>query len=225
MGWENVFHCEWNEFGQNILKHYWPEAISYHDITKTDFTIHRGEIDILTGGFPCQGFSNSGKQNGESDERFLFPEMLRAVREIRPKWVIGENVYAITSRKFAKEFEFICSSLENEGYEVQPIIIPDTSVGAEHERYRTWFIAYSDGIRFQGQRNIMGQLQPTQIGNRKTSRFVNFIRQNSMPFVCDSHYGFPRRLAEQAIHAAGNAIVPQVALQIFKAIEQFYFLH
>ena len=67
MGWENEFHCEWNEFGQKVLKYYWPNAISYGDITKTDFTIHRGKIDILTGGFPCQDASNA-KQDGEGQQ-------------------------------------------------------------------------------------------------------------------------------------------------------------
>ena len=77
MGWENIFHCEWNPFGQRVLKHYWPNAKSYHDITQTDFTIHRGAIDILTGGFPCQPFSLAGKRKGTDDERYLWHEMLR----------------------------------------------------------------------------------------------------------------------------------------------------
>ena len=77
MGWENVFHCEWNPFGQKVLKYYWPNAKSYHDITKTDFTIHRGNIDIITGGFPCQPYSQAGKRLGKDDERHLWPEMLR----------------------------------------------------------------------------------------------------------------------------------------------------
>ena len=72
-GWQNAFHCEWNEFGQKILKHYWPNAISYGDITKTDFTIHRGTIDVLTGGFPCQPYSLAGKRKGKEDERHLWP--------------------------------------------------------------------------------------------------------------------------------------------------------
>jgi len=80
MGWENIFHCEWNEFGQRVLKHYWPNAKSYDDITKTNFTIHRGSIDILTGGFPCQPYSTAGKRKGKDDERHLWPQMLRAIR-------------------------------------------------------------------------------------------------------------------------------------------------
>jgi DNA (cytosine-5)-methyltransferase 1 len=82
MGWENIFHCEWNEFGQRVLKHHFPKSISYGDITTTDFTIHRGQIDILTGGFPCQPYSQAGKRLGKEDDRHLWPEMLRAIREI-----------------------------------------------------------------------------------------------------------------------------------------------
>jgi DNA (cytosine-5)-methyltransferase 1 len=220
-GWDNLFHCEINPFGQKVLKYYWPNAELFEDIKTTDFTKYANRIDVLTGGFPCQSFSNSGQQLGESDERYLFPEMLRAIREIKPRWIVAENVFAIASSKFSAVFEFICSSLENEGYKIQPVIIPASSVGAEHERYRVWFIAYSVSIGLSGQGNILEQLQPTEIGNRKTNRFVDFIQRNAMPFVCSEHYGFPRRLAEQAIHGAGNAIVPQVAHQIFKAINEY----
>lgn len=97
MGWENVFHCEWNPFGQKVLKYHFPKAISYDDITKTDFTIHRGTIDILTGGFPCQPYSTAGLRKGKEDERHLWPEMLRAIREIQPRWVVGENVFGLIS--------------------------------------------------------------------------------------------------------------------------------
>ena len=96
-GWENVFHCEWNTFGQKVLKHHFPKSISYNDITKTDFSIHKGNIDIITGGFPCQPYSTAGLRKGKADERHLFPEMLRAIKEIQPTWVIGENVRGLVS--------------------------------------------------------------------------------------------------------------------------------
>ncbi|NBB32064.1 DNA cytosine methyltransferase, partial [Cellulophaga sp. BC115SP] len=78
MGWENVFHCEINPFCQQVLQYYWPNAILYDDITTTDFSKHRGQIDVLTGGFPCQPYSVAGKRMGKADERHLWPHMLRA---------------------------------------------------------------------------------------------------------------------------------------------------
>lgn len=143
MEWENVFHCEWNEFGTKILKHYWPEAISYDDITKTDFTIHNGKIDILTGGFPCQPYSQAGKRRGTEDERHLWPEMLRAIREIGPRWIVGENVLGIVNWNDGLVFEEVQTDLEVEGYKVQAFVLPAAAVGAPHQRYRVWFVAHS----------------------------------------------------------------------------------
>ncbi|MCH6574357.1 MAG: DNA cytosine methyltransferase [Bacteroidetes bacterium] len=95
MGWENKFHCEINPFCRKILKYYWPRARTYEDIKQTNFSIWRGSIDILTGGFPCQPYSQAGKRLGKKDDRHLWPEMLRAIREIKPTWVVGENVYGL----------------------------------------------------------------------------------------------------------------------------------
>ena len=121
MGWNNVFHCEWNEFGKRVLKYYWPNSISYHDITRTDFTIHRGSIDVLTGGFPCQPYSTAGKRLGKEDERHLWPEMLRAIREIQPSWIVGENVFGIVNWSAGLVFDEVQADLEAEGYEVQAL--------------------------------------------------------------------------------------------------------
>ena len=143
-GWENVFHCEWNKFGQKVLKHHFPKSISYNDITKTNFSIHRGDIDILSGGFPCQPYSSAGKRLGKEDERHLWPEMLRAIREIQPSWVVGENVRGLTNWNGGLVFDEVQSDLEAEGYEVLPFLLPACAVNAPHRRDRIWFIAYSD---------------------------------------------------------------------------------
>jgi DNA (cytosine-5)-methyltransferase 1 len=143
MGWENVFHCEWNPFGQKVLHHYWPQAIQYHDITQTDFTIHRGRIDILTGGFPCQPYSMAGKRLGKEDERHLWPEMLRAIREIAPRYVVGENVLGLTNWNGGLVFDEVHTDLESAGYEVQAVVIPAAAVNAPHGRDRVWFVAYA----------------------------------------------------------------------------------
>ena len=144
MGWENIFHCEWNDFGKRILNYYWPKAISYGDITQTDFTIHRGTIDVLTGGFPCQPYSTAGKRLGKADERHLWPEMLRAIREIQPSYIVGENVYGLVNWNGGMVFNEVQTDLENEGYEIQPVILPACAVNAPHRRERIWFVAYSN---------------------------------------------------------------------------------
>ena len=141
MGWKNIFHCEWNPFGKKVLKHHFPKSISYDDITKTDFTIHRGEIDILTGGFPCQPYSVAGKRKGKEDERHLWPEMLRAIREIQPRYVVGENVGGITSWNGGLVFEEVQTDLEAAGYEVWAYVLPACGVDAPHRRDRVWFVA------------------------------------------------------------------------------------
>jgi DNA (cytosine-5)-methyltransferase 1 len=143
MGWETVAWCEWNEFGQKVLRHHFPKAEGFGDITKTDFTKYEGKIDIITGGFPCQPFSLAGKRKGADDERYLWHEMLRAIQEVKPKFVIAENVFVITNIDGGLVFEQVCLDLENEGYEVQPFIIPAAAKNAPHRRDRCWFIAYS----------------------------------------------------------------------------------
>lgn len=165
MGWENVFHCEWNEFGQKILKYYWPKAISYGDITKTDFTPHRGAIDLLSGGFPCQPYSQAGKRLGKEDERHLWPEMLRAIREIQPRWIVGENVSGIVNWNGGMVFREVCADLENEGFEVVPFLLPACSKNAPHRRERCWFIAHTQGFGNNGKFQHGSYWQPDNSGN------------------------------------------------------------
>jgi len=124
MGWENKFHCEWNEFGQRVLNYYWPDAELFTDITKSDFKKYANQIDVLTGGFPCQPYSAAGKRLGKEDERHLWPEMLRAIREIAPRYVVGENVRGLTNWNGGLVFDEVCADLENLGYQVAPFIIP-----------------------------------------------------------------------------------------------------
>jgi DNA (cytosine-5)-methyltransferase 1 len=173
MGWENIFHCEWNSFGQKVLKYHFPNAISYEDITKTDFTIHRGRIDLITGGFPCQPYSTAGKRLGKEDERHLWPEMLRAIREIQPRWVVGENVLGLVNWSGGLVFHEVQADLEAEGYEVQPYVLPACAVNAPHRRDRVWFVAKNtkcNGFVF-GEPNQEGA-EIRQFGNTCTGSSV-----------------------------------------------------
>jgi DNA-cytosine methyltransferase len=150
MGWENVFHCEWNEFGKKVLHHYWPNAESFDDITKTDFTKYANTIDILTGGFPCQPYSQAGQRKGKEDERHLWPEMLRAIQEIKPKYIVGENVFGLLNWNGGMVFDEVHSDLESAGYEVQAVVIPAAAVNAPHGRDRVWFVATNTQFKSEG---------------------------------------------------------------------------
>lgn len=141
MGWENVLQCEIDPFCQKALHHHFPTTTLYGDIREIDGTKYRGAIDVLTGGFPCQPFSAAGRRRGTEDNRFLWPEMLRVIREVQPTWIVAENVRGITSIDNGMVFERVCSELEEAEYEVQPFCIPACAVGAPHKRERIWFVA------------------------------------------------------------------------------------
>ena len=254
MGWENVFHCEWNPFGQKVLHYYWPEAEQFTDITKSDFTKYANRIDILTGGFPCQPYSMAGKRLGKEDERHLWPEMLRAIREIQPTWIVGENVFGLINWNGGMVFDEVQADLEAEGYEVQPYVLPAVSVNAPHRRDRIWFVAYnnkcaakpsgtSGGIE-SNESNDNGDVADTTNIRRKDAlenrelegrRFRESYQRNvwdsfpSVSPICDGNDGISDRLdgitfskwRQESIKAGGNAIVPQVVYQIFKAIDQY----
>lgn len=269
MGWETIAWCEWNEFGQKVLKHHFPKATPYGDITKTDFTIYNGQCDILTGGFPCQPYSNAGKRLGKEDERHLWPQMLRAIREIEPTFIVGENVRGLLNWNGGMVFDEVCADLENLGYEVTPCLIPAVGVNAPHKRERIWFVAYSPsngyknrhtktirkerggqqgrvqqlegvgserattdtdrpGSETRTQREVLGQPNWKKANGHsnveRPNKWQNFPTQSP---ICSRNDGLSARLdgitfskwRNESIKAGGNAIVPQVAYQIFKAIE------
>ena len=174
MGWDNAFWCEIDDFPRTVLSYWFPKSKGYGNIKETDFKFWRGKIDVLTGGFPCQPFSVAGQRKGQEDDRYLWPEMLRAIREIRPSWIIGENVGGIismvqpgcetevehqaalfeeTDKETILEQEYVvetvCRDLEQEGYSVQPIVIPACAVGAPHRRDRIFFVAYRADSRIE----------------------------------------------------------------------------
>ena len=157
MGWENIFYCEIAEFPRKILKYHFPKSICYEDIKKTNFTKHRGEIDIISGGFPCQPYSNAGKRRGKDDDRHLWPEMLRVIREIQPRFVVGENVAGLLSWNNGMVFHEIITDLENEGYETQAFLIPACATNAPHRRDRIWFVANSNNARTNERMQFNGE--------------------------------------------------------------------
>ncbi len=142
-GMEITWQCEIDEYCQKILALRYPESTKYRDI-KTLKGADLEPVDIITGGFPCQPFSVAGKQKGKEDNRYLWPEMLRVIKECRPRWIVGENVPGIINLAL----DTVCSDLEAEGYEVWPIVFPSHALGAWHKRDRLWIVCHA---KYDGQ--------------------------------------------------------------------------
>lgn len=161
-GWKNYLSCDINEFGNKILNYYWPDAYHHKDIHTLNYQVINDELTsrygkdwrtddiILTGGFPCQPYSSAGKRLGKEDDRHLWPEMLRVIREIKPTWVVGENVLGLVNWNDGLVFNEVQADLEAEGYEVQAFVLPAASVNAPHRRDRVWFVAYASSFRYRG---------------------------------------------------------------------------
>lgn len=270
MGWTNIVSCEINDFGNKVLEHYWPNAYHHRDVkTLTLEKINeqlgenwRTDDVILTGGFPCQPYSSAGKRKGKEDERHLWPEMLRVIREIKPKYIVGENVAGLLSWSGGLVFDEVHSDLEASGYEVQAVVIPAAAINAPHGRDRVWFIAHSNSARLQttrtkqqtarveqyrelgwtashsnakrfqgtGGNGIQKMERSSQQWNNKFARCNKRTNWKNFPTVSPVHFGddgISNRLdgitfskwRKESIKAAGNAVVPQVVYEIFKAIE------
>jgi len=147
MGWQNIFQVEIEEYCQRLLAQNFPNVERHRDIREFDGKQYAGRIDIISGGFPCQPFSQAGKRQGKEDPRHLWPQMLRIISEIEPRWVLGENVSGIFSWSGGLVFDEIQSDLADIGYETIPVRIPAVAVGAPHRRDRWWFIAHRAGIQ------------------------------------------------------------------------------
>ena len=240
MGWKNIVSCEINEFGNKILEYYWPDAYHHKDIHTLTYDIINTELSnrfgsnwrndniVLTGGFPCQPYSAAGKRLGKEDERHLWPEMCRVIREIKPRWVVGENVRGLTNWNNGVVFDEVQADLEAEGYEITPFLLPACAVNingsnAPHRRDRIWFVAHykSDSNAFS--------ISDTNITESKRSKPIGWESFPSVSPFCSvddiisdqlDSITFPK-WRNESIKGGGNAIVPAVALQIFKAIAQF----
>jgi len=152
MGWDNYLSCEIEDFPNQVLNHYWPEAYHHRDIKNLDYDTIQNELTrrfgewrtkpvVLTGGFPCQPYSQAGQRKGKEDERHLWPEMLRLIHEIQPDFIVGENVFGLLNWNGGLVFDEVLTDLGSAGYDVTPLVIPAAAVNAPHGRDRIWFVA------------------------------------------------------------------------------------
>lgn len=217
-GWENTFQVEIDPFCQRVLQKNFPNVQRFSDIRGFDGSQFRGAIDVLSGGFPCQPYSTAGQRRGASDDRALWHEMLRVVGEIQPTWVVGENVVGIRRLGIEK----MLADLEALGHETATLVIPACAVGCDHKRERVWILAHADRVR---------ELQPEgrvqDFGGRATHGGKEFVPARPFADIADlarEAYGVSGGLGNgRKIAALGNAIVPQIAYQIFKSINDIYF--
>lgn len=282
MGWQNVFEVEIDPFCRQVLHKNFPHSQLFTDVCTFDGFPFRRRIDVLSGGFPCQPWSDAGKGLGTADPRHLWPQFLRLIREIQPRFVVGENVRGLLSWGGGIQFERVCADLEAEGYTVLPLLLPAVGVGAPHKRDRFWFVAHATGQRCEELCSVSGG-QESQLAERSdlcgpaahangfgwgayesglrqwqsdatgcpaadaasqrqraqqpdssgTGAHEGYAIPNATPSswrlteppLCGSNDGLPARLVRTAsprakqLKAYGNAIVPQVAFEIFQAIQ------
>ena len=223
-GMETVAFCENDKFCQKVLAKHWPNVPVHNNIEELDGREYKGTVDLVCGGFPCTPFSVSGKQRGKEDDRFLWPEMLRVIREVEPAWVIGENVSGIIHM----ELDNVLSDLEGAGYSCQSFVIPACGVDARHKRNRVWIVAHSSIKRLQrsektgdslGSGTNREQLSAGLSGVPRRNKSSNQPRMGGMvdglSRWLDEPEGTPRVIGKvpdrtHRLKALGNAVVPQV---------------
>jgi len=253
---KTIAFCEKDKFCQKVLQKHWQGTKIYEDIRDIDGT--KIKADVITGGFPCQPFSTAGKRKGTEDDRYLFPEMLRIIKETQARWVVGENVQGIVNMSEGKVLQGIHNDLETIGYEVQTFIIPASSQGAWHKRNRVWIVAALSNSNINGHSNeqkfktsnekkqlgFIGasknisnsnnirckghslQSDNLQKGNSATENVNSSFKKQqtwweTQQLICGVPNGISYELDKNRtnrIKSLGNAIVPQIATEIGKAI-------
>lgn len=238
-GFHTVGQCEWADYPTQVLEKQWPEVPHWRDIrtlTKEGFYERTGlhTVELISGGFPCQPFSVAGKRRGREDDRYLWPEMLRVIRELKPTWVVGENVAGIVNMALDQ----VLSDLETSGYTCQAFVIPACAVDAPHRRNRCAIVAYADNggraVRRHGKfstveshgiggNNYLGGAQEYGRGEWRAAqprlgRVADGVSRwldepVDVPRVA---YRVPNRVGR--LKCLGNAVVPQQFYPIFRAI-------
>ena len=249
-GFETMAFCDIEEYPRQVLQKHWPHVKQYKDIKELNYERLKADginsIDIITGGYPCQPFSVAGRKKGEEDPRHLWPEYFRLVKELRPTWVIGENV----SGHIKLGLDTVISDLESEDYAVRPFSISASSIGANHQRERVWIVANSGRSRGpwselreenenetrkenanQFERSSSAPSSSANTNSEGSQRYGNKYKLRksqeerktswsrwweSEPDVGRVAHGVPKRV--DRLKCLGNSLVPQIPYYIGKVI-------
>lgn len=244
-GVETVAFCEIEEYPRRVLAKNFPGVPIHHDIHDLNGTIYES-VDLVTAGYPCQPFSSAGRRGGASDDRHLWPEVLRVVTEARPAWALFENVF----NHVHMGLDSVLSDLETENYATRAFIIPACAVDAPHRRDRVWIVAHANDARQcassghgrnpgdkkrddsrrrcetvadASSARLERRERSEQCGHRSGSTLRNGRERPQWapePRLGRLAHGVPRRM--DRIRGLGNAVVPQLAYRFIQLIrEQF----
>lgn len=247
-GFETIAFCEYEPFPRAVLAKHWPDVPCFLDVRTLKGTDIDGTVDVICGGYPCQPFSTAGQRRGKEDDRHLWPEFSRLVAELRPAWVIGENV----AGHISMGLDDVLFDLEGQGYAARSFVIPACAVDAPHRRDRVWTVAYSAQLQRNGSgehrqprkrqvselrkrggsdtlaetnnQGLQGRTQTRNIGSKRSRRNEQPERRSDLPraaWLPEPNVG---RVANgvprrvDRLKALGNAVVPQIPEMIGRAI-------
>lgn len=223
-GFKTVGQCEWADYPRKVLQKHWPDVPKWrdiHDLTADDFFRRtgctRGGVTCISGGFPCQPHSCAGKRKASGDERDLWPEMRRVISEIKPRWVVAENVRGLLSSEDGRFFLGVLRDFADLGYDVGWGVTSAAAVGAIHRRERVAIVAHahSDGLqRGQGvaARGVFREQQFTGLCEDCSGYDISKLRSLRDPD------GVPNRV--DRLKCLGNAVVPEQFYPVFRAIAE-----
>ena len=213
-GFETAAFCEFSDFPRQVLAKHWPDVPCFPDVRTLKGTDIEGPVDVICGGYPCQPFSTAGQRRGQEDDRHLWPEFSRLVDELRPAWVIGENV----AGHISLGLDDVLSDLEGQGYAARAFVIPACAVSAPHRRDRIWIVAHADNAGLQGRAETGNAKGQRPGGNKQPQRCFDLPRATWLPEPALGRVanGVPARV--DRLKALGNAVVPQIPEMIGYAI-------
>jgi len=217
-GFETVAFCEIDPFCRRVLAKHWPNVRQYEDVrelTAARLAADGIAVDWIVGGSPCQDISTSGSGMGlHGEQSGLWYEYERLIRELRPTGILLEN----SPELLAGWLGDVLGPLAELGYDAEWEVLPASAVGAPHRRERLWLIAYTAGLGLSGSWGLLQSIHPTPIAYREASQLERAFQRRELPFVCGGHDGLSPFVDRPAIHALGNAVVPQIPELIGRAI-------
>lgn len=215
-GMECIGQVENNDFCIKVLEKHWPNVKrikDIHDVKGTEF----GTVELICGGFPCQPFSSAGDKKGETDDRYLWPEMLRVIKKEKPGWVVGENVINIVNMGIEK----FVYDLESIGYEVQCFDIPTCSVELQTMERHIWIVAASTMQRLKRCEKIEDSINRIEREFQRNNKRLHNRRDISETRFCRVSERVSRRMdkhQKERLIALGNAVPPPIVEIIGRVI-------